>query len=100
MFNMINSDFNRHRYAPLLLVTLCIFCAMAILSPYALGASTEWFDHHFLDHHHQIELDEEVLLFCMVVSIMMGFPLTKTGAQRHRFGSVHPIPQIPPPKHI
>jgi hypothetical protein len=100
MFKMTNPVFNRKGYGFIFLLNLSIFCAMAILSPYALGVNTEWCNHHLFDHHHEIELDEEILLFTLFVSIIVGLTLTKTGTQRYSFGSIHPVPQLPPPKHI
>jgi hypothetical protein len=82
----------------ILLLCLCIFSMMVILSPQVMGSSDKWFDQQSFEQHHLFEFEEELFLFVLLVLIMFGVMAGQLRAAWQPAGSLYPLPQLPPPK--
>lgn len=82
----------------LLIVCLCVFCAMFILGPLSLDSTSRMLNNPTIEQLSIDEFEEELFVFAFFVPIIAGLIADQLRTHRLAMCTNYPSTQLPPPK--
>ena len=98
MSKVNRSNIHQGAVRNLLILCLCVFCTMVILSPLSLDAAGTWFNHPSNDQHPLIEFENDLLIVAIFVLISTRITAGQMHTKQQPIYSTYPPLHLPPPK--